>query len=42
VLGSVLLIGSRLGLLPGAPLAAAALTISQLAESAWLWRRARL
>lgn len=42
VLGSVLLIGARLGLLPGASLAAITLTISQLSESAWLWHRARL
>jgi hypothetical protein len=40
-LGSVLLIGARLGLLPGASLAAVALTVSQLTESAWLWHRAR-
>ena len=40
-LGSVLLIGANLGLLPGASLAAIALTASQLAESAWLWRGVR-
>jgi hypothetical protein len=40
-LGSVLLIGAKLGLLPGASLAAVALTVSQLTESAWLWHRAR-
>ena len=39
---AVLLAGARLGWLPGASLAAVALTISQLAESAWLWRGARL
>jgi len=37
----VLLAGARLGFLPGASLAAAALTISQLVESAWLWRAVR-
>lgn len=42
VLGAVLLIGARLGLLPGASVAAVALTVSQLTESAWLWRQARL
>ena len=41
-LGSVLLIGARLSLLPGASLAAVALTVSQLTESVWLWCRARL
>jgi hypothetical protein len=41
-LGSVLMIGARLGFLPGASLAAVALTVSQLTESAWLWHRARL
>ncbi len=41
-LGSVLLIGGKLGLLPGASLAAVALTVSQLAESVWLWRGVRL
>jgi len=40
-LTSVLLIGGKLGLLPGVSLAAVALTVSQLAESAWLWRGAR-
>ena len=40
-LGSVLLMGARLGLLPGASLAAVALAASQLAESAWLWHGAR-
>jgi hypothetical protein len=40
-LGSVLLIGAKLGLLPGASLAAVALTVSQLTESAWLWHCAR-
>lgn len=41
-LGSVLMIGARLGLLPGASVAAVALTVSQLTESAWLWHRVRL
>jgi len=41
-LGSVLLIGVRLGLLSGVSLAAVALTVSQLTESAWLWHHARL
>jgi len=40
-LGSVLLIGAKLGLLPGVSLAVVALTVSQLAESVWLWRGAR-
>ena len=40
-LGSVLLIGAELGFLPGASLAALALTTSQLAEGAWLWHSAR-
>jgi hypothetical protein len=40
-LGSVLLIGARRGLLPGASLAAVALTVSQMTESAWLWHGAR-
>ncbi len=40
-LASVLLIGGKLGLLPGVSLAAVALTVSQLVESAWLWRGAR-
>lgn len=40
-LGSVLLIGGKLSLLPGVSLAAVALTVSQLAESAWLWHGAR-
>jgi hypothetical protein len=40
-LGVVLLVGARLGLLAGASLAAVALTISQLVESAWLWRAVR-
>ena len=40
-LASVLLIGGKLGVLPGASLAAVALTVSQLTESAWLWRGAR-
>ena len=38
---SVLLVGANLGLLPGVSLAAVALTVSQLAESAWLWHGAR-
>ena len=37
----VFLIGGKLGLLPGVSLAAVALTVSQLTESAWLWRGAR-
>jgi hypothetical protein len=41
VLVSVLLIGGKLGLLPGVSLAIVALTVSQLAESAWLWHGAR-
>jgi len=38
---SVLLIGGKLSLLPGVSLAAVAITVSQLAESAWLWHGAR-
>jgi len=41
MLVSVLLIGGKLGLLPGVSLAIVAMTVSQLAESAWLWRGAR-
>jgi hypothetical protein len=41
VLGAVLLIGGRLGSVPGASLAAIAMTVSQLVESAWLWHAAR-
>ena len=40
-LGTVLLIGARQGFLPGASLAAVAVTISQLAECAWLWHGVR-
>jgi len=40
-LGTVLLTGAKLGLLPGASLAAVAMTLSQLAESAWLWHTSR-
>jgi len=38
---SVILIGGKLGLLPGVSLAVVAMTVSQLAESAWLWHGAR-
>jgi hypothetical protein len=40
-LGVVLLTGAKLGLLPGASVAAVAMTLSQLAESAWLWHASR-
>ena len=38
---TVLLVGANLGLLPGVSLAIVAMTVSQLAESAWLWNGAR-
>jgi hypothetical protein len=41
VLVTVLLVGSGLGLLPGVSLAVVAMTVSQLVETAWLWRAAR-
>lgn len=41
VLVTVLLAGARSGRLPGASLAAVALTASQMVESVWLWRGAR-
>lgn len=41
VLMTVLLVGAEGGWLPGASVAAIALTASQLAESIWLWRGAR-
>jgi len=41
VLVTTLLVGARGGWLPGASLAAVALTAAQLLESAWLWRGAR-
>jgi len=41
VLVTVLLAGASGGWMPGASLAAVALTVSQLVESAWLWRGAR-
>jgi hypothetical protein len=42
VLVAVLLVGAKLSFLPGVSLAAIALTTSQLMESIWLWRGARL
>ena len=41
VLVTVLLAGASGGWMPGASLVAVALTVSQLVESAWLWRGAR-
>ena len=41
ILVLALVIGASVGWLPGASIAAIALTVSRLAETAWLWRRAR-
>ena len=41
ILMVVLVVGMKLELLPGASLAAVALTLAQLVETVWLWLRAR-